>query len=311
VLLALALVPTAAAIAVLLRGGPPAQLFIEGQRGADVSDGIVLNTRRPVQLAVRVLDAKGRALPSTDVRYRWAAGMPLKVTPGGVVTCKRRGDATVRASIGALEATVLLRCRPVKDIRTQMGMNFIAGDSGRELSFYALGLDGSPVDRLAGELRVTDSTVATLTGTRIRPVAPGYTTVILRAGDTESWTRISVYEPVRSLEGLRPDQRLVVAPVRLRRAESIRWPLPMGLFRLQYRRTSGARAIPDFAVEGLVMCMPDFTPTIVDVSCLVRAPGATLRMTHPVIPSEEIAGSLALERYGDRLGSPADPSPHP
>jgi hypothetical protein len=299
VLMAVALVPTAAAIALLVRDGPPARLVVEGQRGANVADGIVLNTKHPVQLAMRVLDAKGRALASTDVRYRWSAGVPLKVTPSGVVTCKRRGDATVRASIGAVETTVLLRCRPVKVVRAQMEINFIAGDSGKDLAFYALGPDGQPVDLLTGELHVKDSTVATLTGTRIRPVAPGQTTVILRIGDGESWTGVGVYESVRTLEGLRPDQRLVVAPVRLRRGETIRWPLPMGLFWMRYGRTSANQPIPTFAVDGKVMCMPEFGPAVNDVGCLVRAPGASLRISHPGTVTGEIAGSLALDRQND------------
>jgi hypothetical protein len=294
VLLGVALVPTVALLALLLRDAPPAQLVVDRQRGGHASDGIVLNTRLPVQLTTRVLDAKGHVLPSTDVHYRWAGGIPLKVSPTGVVTCRHPGDATVHASIGTVETTVLLRCRPVKEVRAQREINFVVGDSGKDLRFYALAPDGRPVDRLAGELRVKDSTIATLKGARISPVAPGHTTVIVRIGDDEAWTGVTVYEPVRTLEWLRPDQRFVVAPVRLALGDTIRWWLPKGLFRLQYRRASGALPIPTFRVDGPVMCMPDFGPTVDDVDCLVRAAGATLRISHPGTVTGEIAGSLAL-----------------
>jgi hypothetical protein len=296
-LLAVALVPTAALIALLLRDGPPVQLVVEAQHGADVSNGIVLNTRRPVQLEMRVLDAKGHPLSSTDVRYRWAAGIPLKVSPTGVVTCQHPGDATVRASIGTVETTVLLRCRPVKRVLAQMPMNFLVGDPGKDLTFMALSPDGKPVDLLAGEVRVMDSTIAMLTGMHVRPLAPGYTPVLVRIGDGEGWTGVSVYEPVRTFDGLRPDQELVVAPVRLGRGETIRWSLPMGLFNLHYNRTSAAQPIPVLAVDGLIMCMPDFGPSIEDTYCLVRAPGASVRISHPGLVAGEVAGSLALTRH--------------
>jgi hypothetical protein len=298
VIATLALVPTVAAVALLLRDGPPAQLLVDGQHGGDASDGIVLNTQHSVQLAMRVLDAEGHALPSTGVRYRWAAGMPLKVSPSGVVTCARPGDATVRASAGTIKTTVLLRCRPVKEVRATWGMNFVAGDSGRDLAFTAIAPDGRPVDLLTGEVRVMDSTIATLKGTRIRPLVPGQTQVMVRIGDGEAWIGVSVYEPVRSFEGLRPDQLLVVAPVRLARGDTIRWALPKGLFGLQYGRASAAQPLPSFAVDGPVMCMPDFGPTVDNVSCLVRGPGVSLRIAHPGTTGE-IAGSIALLRRRD------------
>jgi hypothetical protein len=308
VLLGVALVPAATVMVILLHNGPPARLVMTGQHGASLADGIVLNTRRPVQLETRVLDAKGRALSSTDVRYRWAAGVPMKVSPTGAVTCKHPGDATVRASLGAVETSVLLRCRPVKEVHGLTVINFIVGDSGTDLRFLALAPDGRPVDLLAGEVHVLDSTIATLTGTRVRPVAPGRTTVIVRIGDAESWTEISVYEPVRTFDGLRSDQRLVVAPMRLARGDTIRWPLPMGLFTLQFNRTSASQPSPTIAVDGLIVCMPEFGPGIHESFCLVRAPGASVRISHPGTVAGAIAGSLAITRQYDPEHEPLSSS---
>jgi hypothetical protein len=307
VLMAVALVPAAALIALHLIDGPPARLVVEGRGGGDAPDGIVLNTKRPVQLAMRALDADGRPLRSANVRYRWIAGIPLSVRPSGVVTCTRPGDATVRASVGTVATTVLLRCRPVKEVRVEMGIDLVVGDSGHDLAFMALAPDGRPVNLLTGELHVEDSTIATLKGIHIRPVAPGRTFVTVHIGDGVSGTVVSVYEPVRTLEGLRPDQLLVVAPVRLARGDTIRWPLPIGRFWMRYDRASDAQPIPTFAVDGLVMCMPDFGPTVDDVGCVVRRPGATLRITHPGTAAGEIAGRLALMRDPDPERPPEPP----
>jgi hypothetical protein len=206
------------------------------------------------------------------------------------------GDATVRASAGAVATTVILRCRPVKAVHTETYVNFVAGDAGRDLAFMAIGVDGRPVDLLTGELHVEDSTIATLHGTHLRPVRPGTTHVVMHIGDGEGWTGVSVYEQVRTFDGLRPDQQLVVAPMRLARDSTVRWPLPIGLFELSYGRSSDTQPIPTFAVDGPVMCMPDFAPTVDHVNCLVRGPGASLRITHPGTVMGEVSGSIALWR---------------
>ncbi|HEY2066449.1 MAG TPA: hypothetical protein VGG84_10865, partial [Gemmatimonadaceae bacterium] len=198
ILAVMTLVPTAALVAVLLRDGPPAQLVFESQGGRRAFDGIVLNTRHPVQLETRALDADGRPLRSAKIRYQWVDGAPVRVTPDGVVSCMQPGDATVRASAGAVATTVILRCRPVKTVHTESYVNFVAGDAGRDLTFMAIGVDGRPVDLLTGELRVEDSTIATLHGTHLRPVRPGTTHVVMHIGDGEGWTGVSVYEQVRT-----------------------------------------------------------------------------------------------------------------
>jgi hypothetical protein len=291
-LAAVALVPTVATLA-LLRGPAPARLVVDGQSGG--GDGIVLNTTHPVRLAMRVFDAKGGSLPSKDVRFRWLAGNPLSVAPSGVVTCSGQADATLRASVGSVQTTVLVRCRPVKEFQTEMWIPLVAGGPARGLRFSAVGPDGRAVDLLAGDLRIRDSTVATLRGTVVRPVAPGRTVITMRVGNAETLTGVSVYEPVRTLEGLRPEQRYVAAPVSLARGDTIRWALPTGLFQLFYQRESPGSAVPSLAVDGPVMCMPDFGPRAPIVRCLVRGPGASIRIAHPGTTRAPLAGRLALE----------------
>jgi hypothetical protein len=117
-----------------------------------------------------------------------------------------------------------------------------------------------------------------------------------------------VYEPLRTFDGLRRDQRLAVAPVRLALGDTIRWPLPMGLFTLTFNRTPASQPMPTIAVDGLIMCMPDFGPGIAESFCLVRAPGASVRISHPGTVAGAIVGSLAITRQYDPEHEPVSSS---
>lgn len=298
VIMAVAAVPAVATLA-LLRDPPAARLVVDGQGGGDGSEGIVLNSRHPIQLAMRALDEKGRTLPRAEVEYQWVGGMEIPVTSHGVVTCTGRGDAEVRASAGAARTTLLIRCRPVQRLYADMWLQLVAGESVQSIELSAIGPDSSAVSLLAGDIHIGDTSIATLSGWGIRPRAPGHTVIITRIGDAETITGVSVYEPVPSLQGLRPDQRFVIAPVRVARGDTIDWPLPKGPFWLVYRRTPGTSPIPRFAVHGPVMCMPDFGPGVDYVSCLARGPGASIRISHPGTSKGAIEGRLALGRQPD------------
>jgi len=301
-------------IAWLTRSGPPARL-IAGS-GTD-SDGIVVNNFGPVQLSMRVLDAAGHRLARTDVRYQQVSGAPIPVSPRGAIKCTRRGDLIVRASLATLTRDFVIHCQPVRKIRDAGWGNFVVGDPAATLTVDAIGLDGKPVTRIAARLRVLDSTIATLDSSgRLRPLRPGETWIDIEIGDRRAGAFVTVYEPVRTFEGLRPDQRLVVAPIRLTRGASIRWPLPTGVFFLTFSADSsevptrgfvalGSGSSPtvqspvNMSIAGLIMCtrMAEPQPGVLGAYCLARAPGATLILTYsgPGGPNE-IVGSLALER---------------
>ncbi len=127
---------TASVAAVLLRNGPPARLVANF---ADAANGIVVNNIGPVQLPVRVLDRRGHPLESRDVSYRWTAGAPIAVSPQGVVSCAQRGNATVRASLGAITTELDVHCRPVKTLQASSWIDLIPGQVQRDLPFTALG----------------------------------------------------------------------------------------------------------------------------------------------------------------------------
>jgi hypothetical protein len=309
----LAVVGTVSVVTVmwLTRNGPPARLLA----GAiDYSDGVVVNSLRPVQLSMRVLDAAGHRLSRTDVRYQRVSGVTIPVSARGVIRCTRRGDAIVRASLATLTRDFVVHCQPVQEIRGMGWGNFVVGEPARMLSVDAIGPDGRPVTRIAATLRVVDSTVATLDdGGQIRPLRPGSTGIDVEIGDQVSGAWVKVFEQVATFEGLRPDQRFVVAPIRLTRGASLRWPLPTGLFYLSFSADSsevpatrefegfGSSSIVQspisMSVAGPIMCMPELKPGVLDTDCLARGPGATLTIARSGPGGlNEIVGSLALEQ---------------
>lgn len=302
-------------IAWVTRNGPPASLV--AGRGSD-SDGIVINNLGPVQLSTRVLDARGHGLERTDLRYQRISGAPIQVSARGVIKCTRPGDAIVRASLAPLRRDFVVHCEPVKTIRDAGWGNFVVGQAPGTLTVDAIGLDGQPVTRIAARLSVEDSTIATLDSSgRLRPLRPGQTWADIKIGDRRAGAFVTVYEAVRTFEGLRSDQRWVVAPIRVTRGASIRWPLPTGPFFLTFSADSSevppmrgfvglfSSASPtvqspvNMTVAGPIMCtrMPESQPGALGAYCLARAPGATLILTYsgPGGPNE-IVGSLALER---------------
>ncbi len=302
-------------VAWVTRNGPPARIVTDA--GTD-SDGIVVNNLGPVQLSMRVLDAAGHRLERTDVQYQRVSGATIQVSTGGVIKCTRRGDAIVRASLVPLHRDFVIHCEPVRKIRDAGWGNFVVGGPEGMLTVDAIGLDGQPVTRIGARLRVEDSTVATLDSSgRLRPLRPGQTWIDIEIGDRRAGSFVTVYEPVRTFEGLRPDQRWLVAPVRLARGASIRWPLPTGVFFLTFSPDSsegppargfmglGSSSSPtvqspvDMTVAGLITCtrMGESQPDALGAYCLARAPGATLILTYSGAGGpNEIVGSLALER---------------
>ena len=273
--------------------GPPVRLVA----GNGDAEGVTVNSVRPVPLPMRVLDKAGRELDAAGVRYGWAAGDPLSVSPTGVLSCTRQGDATVRASLGLLSTRFLVRCRPVETIRAAIWNDFVLGEPERELPVDFEGPDGLSVTRIAGLLKIRDSSIATVSGLRIRPVAPGQTSLELSVGDKAAWAAVTVFEPVTTLEGLREDQRVVAAPVRLARGESLRWRLPTGLFDLVNMPGPEQTSALILRVDGPVMCLPSLRPGVYRSSCLARGSGAFLTVAHPGLTgSVQAAGTIGLQR---------------
>jgi hypothetical protein len=297
-----ALVVTGSFAALMLRNGPPARLAGVG----DTGEGIVVNNMKPVQLEMQVLDAAGHVLEAKDsVRFAWASGAPIAVSPSGVVSCDRRGSATVRATYRTVTTNVNVRCYPVREIESSTWINFVAGEAARALPFEALGLDGERVTQLRGAVTVGDSDVAALTGAWVRPRAVGITAVTVEIGDYRTSMNVMVHELVSTFAGLRPDQQLVAQRVHLARGDTVSWVLPKGVFWVKYLPRNRSDAPPTITVHGPAGCNTGdgvhvFRLVVEEYSkyCLVHAEGATVTVAHGEHGPEIIDGFVALQRAG-------------
>lgn len=272
--------------------GPPARLV------AGVSDTVIVNNQRPIQLPIRVLDAAGHVLPDTGVRYQWTSGVPVTVSATGVATCTQPGDATVRASLGPLSTHLLLRCRPVREVRSLRMMNLVVGGPPQELPFEAVGVDGRPVTLLTGQVTVWDSTIATVEDLRIRGRAPGSTALDMRIGDRVGHASVHVYERVSSPEGIRPGQHVAV-PVRLAGGEMRRWRISAApeLYFLTMLSDRDEHQMPRLAIIG-ANCEPWLDAH--SYFCLAQHDAAVF-VYHPqqADSAQELSGTLAVWRHED------------
>jgi hypothetical protein len=256
------------------------------------SDTVIVNNQRPVQLPMRVLDAGGHRLEKSGVRYRWMAGMPVLVSATGVVKCTQTGDATVRASLGALVSKVVVRCRPVRAVRALRMMNLVVGGPAEELPFEAVGVDSQPVTMLTARVAL-DSTILALEGQRVRALAPGSSWLTMRVGDRVAWTYVHTYERALTPEGIRPGQHLAV-PVRLAGGEMRRWRIsasPHGYF-LAMLADRDEQSMPRLAIVG-ASCSPGLGPH--SYFCLAQH-DASVIVYHPqqVDSAEVLSGTLAV-----------------
>ena len=269
--------------------GPPARLV------AGVSDTVVVNNERPVQVAIQVLDAAGHVLPDTGVRYQWMSGAPVQVSATGVVTCTNAGDATVRASLGPLVTNLLLRCRPVRTVHSVRMVNLVVGGPPQELPFEAIGADGRPVTLFAGQVIVRDSTIAAVKGLHVRGRAPGETTIDMHVGDRQAHASVHVYERVATPEGIRPGQHLAV-PVRLASGEVRRWRLAAApeLYFLAMLPDRDVRQMPRLAIAD-ASCVPGLDAN--SFFCLALH-GASVYVYHPKQSdsAQVLSGTLAVWR---------------
>ena len=234
--------------------GPPSRLV------AGVSDSVVVSSRRPVLIPMRVFDASGHTLQTTGVRYSRTSGVPVPVSA-----------------------------------RSLRMMNLVVGDPAQELPFEAVGMDGHPVTLLTGQITVGDSTIATVEGPRVRARAQGSTELTMRVGDRLAFASVHVYERVPTPEGIRPGQHVAV-PVRLAGGEMRRWRLsasPEPYF-LTMLPDSDEQQMPGLAIVG-ASCGRGMDAH--SFFCLAQH-DASVIVYHPqqVNPARKLSGMLAVWR---------------
>ena len=288
-------------LAMWMRRDLPVARLVTGH----VADEIVINSMRPVRLAALPLDALGQPLDANAVRYEWQSGTRMKVSSQGVLTCAKRGDARVRASVGDVSTLLMVRCRPVRTIAASRRISLVAGGPMRYLPFTAWGADGSAVDELRGAVRVREGTIASIEHASIRPREVGETAIDVQVGDRPAQIRVLVHEPVPTFSDLRADQRLVATPVHLEPGETKSVALPPGAFWLTYVPRSDFGPTPSMRLRGAIGCARadarPITPGAGELGLYcVRYPGAAAVRLESTATGAGIDGWLALERVEQR-----------
>ncbi len=294
---------TATVAFVILRDGPPVRLVSDA---ADEADVVLVNRMRPIKLPMRVLDERGHTLDKQAVRYSWAAGAPIAVSPTGVMKCTQPGDALVRASLGAVVTQLVVHCRPVKEVRASSWVDLIHGGDARELPVVAIGMDDQPVTELRGEARITDTSIAVLNGMMVRPRSIGATMMNVDVGDNRWTMRVIVHERVTSFTGLRDDQRYIAIPMRLAQGDTIHLPIPPGDFWLKYLPLHAGEGPPTIVLRGPASCSPGnglrvyVLPSDVFGNYCAAAAGATVVVAHGRRGPAVVEGFLAMDRVNIR-----------
>jgi hypothetical protein len=178
------------------------------------------------------------------------------------------GDATARATLRALTARFAIKCRPIDRVYTPFTLHLVAGGRPQAFPFQAQSGSNTPVTLLTGVFRTEDSTIATITDMLVTPIATGATRVDLRIGDTESGSRVWVYRPVTTFDGMQDGEFLAVQ-TRVGARDVRRWSLEAGTYSiilLPDPRDSGRVALE---IEG-ANCRPNVEPQ--SVVCASAAP---------------------------------------
>lgn len=269
--------------------------------GAGENDTIVVNSRQPAGLVVSVVDQYGRKRPSdAAVHFRVVSG-DVEVSPIGVTTCTRRGNAVVRATLNKLSRDFVLHCRPVAWLEAPSWMIFVVGDSARDLSFVAHGPDGAPVTELRGSVEMMDGSVAELTGINVRPGEPGMTMAFVTVGDMRTGITVLVHRLVTSFINHPRNQNMLAMRVRLARGDTMVVPLPKASFWVRYISASRSAAPPTIELQGNGSC------TLGDGIHLKRLEegeyarycfaddGTSMMIAHGQVGADTVSGTVALE----------------
>ena len=284
--------------------GPPARL-VAGY--AESPNHVVVSTVRPVKIPLQVLDARGHQLPDSAVRYAWLRGNAAYISPEGTAQCMRTGNTLARATLGTLVTQVRIDCQPVAQLHMKHWYNLVLGNGAEDLHVGGFDYDGRPVTRLSAVASIDDPSVARIEGKRLHPLRPGRAFVTVTVGERTVMAAVTVFEAVKTLAELRPDQRFVMAPVRLAPGHSVRWPLPEGDVWL-VNQVNEVGDAPTMEVSG-ARCDPLPAPGVYRTECYVGAGGAWVTLSWPSGAPAPIESMLALERTSMPRPPSASPSP--
>ena len=177
------------------------------------------------------------------------------------------------------------------------------GEPSRELPLHAVGLDGRPVDLLAGVATVEDSSILTLEGRRVRPRTPGWTIVSVDIGECVTHVAAHVEERVESSMALQPMQQFAT-DVRLVPWEVRSWRVAPGMYRMELLPATLADTVLLLAAWE-TNCVPE--GRIPQVYFCLSRPGASAIVSHPGRAGSGPARAATLRLHRLAIPSAYDP----
>jgi hypothetical protein len=259
------------------------------------SDTVIVNNRGSVPLRLRLVDVNGVEHHARGVHYRLIAG-DLELADDGRVTCDRRGDGTVEATLEDLSTRLTVLCRPIKGFRIVRKISIRIGDPPAPLGLDAVGMDRESVDMISGTVSVRDSQVAALIDGYVHARARGETMVDVEAGDCALSILVEVVEPRGTSDGLLPHQEYTDS-FTMSAGEFRYWHLPAGRYEIALLGESGAPAHLRLASDQMNCAALRGAEQY--YSCIAQK-RATVIVQHvqPAGRGRPSSGSLLLHRLG-------------
>lgn len=290
VLLGIPATLTAAALAALWLRPGPVETIVAGYGNAD--GVVVVSDRVPMRIPVQLLDARGRTVTDSGVRFVLEAGKGVTLAEDGGVQCQRTTGATVRATYAGASTRFTLSCQPIERLWMASSYDLALGRPGARLRVGGYDYEGNPVTRVSAEMRTRDDSIAFVDGDQVIPRRAGRTVLDVRTKTVADRALVTVYEPVPSPDAARPDQPFVVAPVHLAPGATLRWHLAPGTWQL--RREPDARGnLPAIRVRGARCVSLDGEPEL--TFCEVTR-AATVELSHPRDAASPVEGRLWVAR---------------
>jgi hypothetical protein len=257
-------------------------------------DTVIVYNREPIQLPVRTVGQPGRAVDTLRPHFVWLSGDSIPLSETGIIVCLKPGLTILGVTLGTTFARVVVRCRPVRSVQMAGPLNLVVGDSLQPpLQVRVLGLDGQPMGGVAGKVTVSDSRIVKVEDSHVIPLSAGHSWLWFTAGDESAEIIVHSYEPVATLDHLRPDEDHVAVRADLRTGESRQWSLPPGHLVIAIRTDRSVAEGLGVHVEG-ANCE---TMTLVKggFACLSRA-GASISVSRPATSHEGVVRVQVLLR---------------
>lgn len=261
------------------------------------SDTVIVNSRGSVPLAVRLVDVNGVERRARGARYQLVAGRDVELANDGHVKCDRRGDAEVAATYGELATRVTILCRPIEGFGMPRVLRLAIGGTPAPLDVGAIGMDGKPVDMVAGSASVRDSQVAALVDGYVHARARGTTMVDVEAGDCAVSIPVEVIESSRTWDRLLPHEQYAES-LSMAAGELRSWRLPPGRYEISLFGDDGAPA--RLRLASYQMNCAALPGTEQQYSCIAKDRASVIvHHTEPAGRGRRSTANLQVHRRGD------------